>query len=150
MNRCALPSLLCAVLAVSFSCAPFDVKKPAGFAELRNDSVYYAISPEGILFRVHTVRNYPEKNLDFWSKAVKNHLVEEGYQFIKEEKFDAPKKPGVLFEWGAPYGRENYIYLTGIIVSGGRIAVAEAACEYSLYATNRDSLLGSIKSIVVN
>jgi hypothetical protein len=149
MNKTIASIIISIVLFATFSCAPFTLKKPAGFAEERKGAAYFAISPEGILFKVRTVRNYPEKNLDFWSRAMKKHLTEEGYQFIKEDTFEM-KKPGVLFEWGAPYGRENYIYLTGIIVSGGRIAVAEAACEFSLFAANKDSLFESFKSIVVN
>jgi hypothetical protein len=150
MSKTAVIFLIVSFLAVSFSCSKIEVKKPAGFAELRKGSSYYAISPEGVLFRVRHVENYPEKNLDFWSKAVKKHLTEEGYQFIDQEGFSATKNPGVLFQWGAPYGRENYIYLTAIIVLGKDIAVAEVACEYSLFATYRDSLLASLKSVSLN
>ncbi len=150
MNRPVTAFVACACCCAVLACSPISVKKPQGFAEQRIGSEYYAISPEGTLFRVRYVKNYPEKELSFWSQAVKKHLEDEGYQFIKEEAFETPRKPGVLFQWGAPYGRDNYIYLTAIVVSGNKIGIAEASCEYSLFAGYRDTLLASIKSITLN
>jgi hypothetical protein len=150
MSKPVIATVAFIACLLMIACSPVSLKKPEGFAEQRVGNEYYAISPEGTLFRARSIRNYPEKSLDFWAKAVKKHLEDEGYQFIKEEGFDALKKPGVLFQWGAPYGRDNYIYLTAIIVSGDKIGIAEAACEFSLFAGYRDSLFASIKSITIN
>jgi hypothetical protein len=134
----------------ALSCQKVEVKKPQGFAETKEPTRYHAISPEGVTFRVRSVNNYPEKKLEFWRDAVKNHLVEEGYQLVGEDDITAGSKPGVVFRWGAPYGRSNYIYLTAIIVFGKEIAVAEASCEVSLFAKYKGSLYASIASIKLN
>ena len=47
---------------------------------------------------------------------LKNHLLNEGYNFIKEIDFNTEKQSGKLFEWGAPYGNEDYFYLTAISI----------------------------------
>ncbi len=147
--RIFLPAIALLVFA---DCTVIRVSKPESFAELKGkgSSVYEAVSPEGILYRVRTVKNYPEQDLDFWSKALKNQLVKEGYTLIRdEERFEAGKRRGVLYEWGVPYGNKNYLYLTAIIIFDNKIAVAEAAGEHTLYRKYRDSLLASLTSITV-
>ena len=48
---------------------------PEGFADISESADYYsdvvpyrAISPEGVIFRVRSVDNYPEKGIDFWPR----------------------------------------------------------------------------------
>jgi len=142
--------LILFVLSALTSCSKISVKKPEGFAEVKKSSTYYAVSPEGAIFRVRYTKNKPEKNLEFWKMAVKNHMTDEGYAFIKEADFSTAKKPGVLFQWGAPLGNRNFVYLTAIVVFGKEIAIAEAACEYSLFLTYEPELFASIKSISIN
>ncbi|MBN1697201.1 MAG: hypothetical protein JW881_06790 [Spirochaetales bacterium] len=136
-----------AIVMAAHSCSRLIVEKPEGFAEMKKDNSYHAISPEGLLYRVRYVENYPKKDLAFWREALKNQLVREGYQPVDEQEFDAPGREGVLFEWGAPYGNENFIYLTAIAVFGDSIAVAEAAGEYNLYGRYREALMDSLKTI---
>ena len=141
------------VLLIS-SCATLEVEKPSGFAEVESTAyaasptLYKAVSPEGLLYRVRTETNYPPQSLEFWAEALKNHLIKEGYTIVGEgESFVAGELPGVIFEWVMPYGQESYIYLTAIIVSEERIAVAEAAAEHSIYHEHRDALRESLLSI---
>jgi hypothetical protein len=141
--------VICMICAFFYSCSPVSVNKPEGFAEKYTQSSYNAISPEGVLFRIREVKNYPEKEIGFWQKAVKAHLEKEGYKFVKEEEFTAGSTKGMLFEWGAPYGFENYIYMTGIAVFGRKIIIAEAAGEFSLYNQYRNALLTSLTSMKV-
>jgi hypothetical protein len=129
------------------SCTRITAEKPEGFAEAKKDTSYHAISPEGLLYRVRYVKNYPKKEIEFWQEALKNQLIKEGYHFIEEKEFELPGRKGVMFEWGAPYGNENYIYLTAIAVFGDRIAVAEAAGEHALYHLYRDALIKSLSTI---
>jgi len=141
------------VLVLS-SCATLVVDKPGGFAEVQSigyaasQAAYKAVSPEGLLYRVRTEANYPPQSLDFWAEALKNHLVKEGYTIVGDgESFQAGELPGVIFEWVMPYGQESYIYLTAIIVSEEKIAIAEAAAEHSIYHEHRDALRESLLSI---
>ena len=132
-------------------CTTLAVEKPAGFAEMESrfsSERYTAVSPEGMLYRVRTRENYPPQSLDFWAEAMKNHLIDEGYTPVDDgESFQAGGLPGVLFEWVMPYGQESYIYLTAIIVSEEKIAVAEAAAEHTIYHEYRGSLRESLQSI---
>ncbi|MBN2444697.1 MAG: hypothetical protein JXJ04_25300 [Spirochaetales bacterium] len=137
------------LLLIISGCSQIGVEKPGGFADKLMYNEYNAISPEGVLYRVRYVKNYPEKDIMFWQKAVKLHLEKEGYDYLTETEFDAKGKKGILFEWGAPYGHENYIYMTAIIVSGKKIAIAEAAGEFTLYQEYKDELLKSVKTITV-
>jgi len=127
------------------------VVKPEGFAEIREKDYYRAVSPEGVLYSVRIARNEPEKDLEFWAKALKNHLQKEGYRILSEEgeSFTTGVREGVLYEWGVPYGNEDHIYLTAIVVSGKTIAITEAGGEHSSYRNYRDALLDSLKSLKI-
>ena len=129
------------------ACSRIGVEKPEGFADKQSYDTYNAISPEGVQYRIRYVKNYPEKDITFWQEAVKIHLEKEGYEFIAQKEFEAGDKKAILFEWGAPYGHENYIYKTAIAVFGKRIAIAEAAGEYELYHKYRDALVSSLQTI---
>lgn len=149
-----VPGLIVLIFLISlslFACSKLEVEKPAGFAETARKTEYRAISPEGMLYRVRSVDNYPEKDLDFWSKALKNQLAKEGYFLTDDgEKFTAGDRHGVLYEWGVRYGNEDFIYLTAIIVFDNRITIAEAGGEHTIYAKYRQPILESLKSITLN
>ncbi|MBA7486628.1 MAG: hypothetical protein GH155_05935 [Spirochaeta sp.] len=148
------PALIVLILLINLSfsaCTNLEVKKPAGFAETARATEYRAISPEGILYRVRSVENYPAKDLEFWSKALKNQLAKEGYLLTADgEEFTAGNRRGVLYEWGVRFGNEDFIYLTAIIVFDNRITIAEAGGEHTIYAKYRQPILESLKSITLN
>jgi hypothetical protein len=142
------PILLAAILFFSSSCTGVKVQVPEGFAELKLRRTYRAVSPEGVLYSVRTVRNYPRQGLAFWEETLRGHLLDEGYQLIGEgERFPTEQGEGMLYEWGLPYGQNDYLYLTAVIPAGRRIVVAEAAGEQTLYRRHRDALLKSLKTI---
>ncbi|MBA7687477.1 hypothetical protein ES703_95940 [subsurface metagenome] len=148
MSKLWGPGFIFIILLAFTGCARLTVSKPAGFAESRDRGLYRAVSPEGLLYKVHLVKNYPEQELEFWGRALKNHLTREGYYFTgREESFRAGDRPGILYEWGLPYGNEDYIYLTAIVVFDKKIAVAEAAGVHTVFRQYRQALLDSIKSI---
>ena len=132
------------------TCINLGVNKPNGFAEIKCEEHYRAVSPEGMLYRVRVLKNYPKQDLDFWSEALKNHLIKEGYSLtIDGEAFQAGNHHGRLYEWVVPYGNESYIYLTAILLFEETIAVAEAAGEHTVYLKYRESLKNSLKSITL-
>jgi len=132
------------------ACSKVTLEKPEGFAVVKSSKYYKAVSPEGMVYKVRFVKNYPEKDLDFWSRALKKQLEQEGYRFIKEQSFTSGKKPGLILEWGAPYGTDDFIYLTAISVSGKTIIIAEAAAEFKLFTRYRDAVVKSLTTIKVN
>jgi hypothetical protein len=140
--------LLFFALTGIISCTGVRAQLPAGFAKARSRRYYSAISPEGMRYRVRTVRNYPRKELDFWNEALKNHLLEEGYQLLgKGEDFSTTTAQGILYEWVVPYGSGDYIFLTAIIPAGKRVLIAEAAGEYNIYSRYRESIHESLQTL---
>jgi hypothetical protein len=141
-----------AVLALA-SCATL-VQKPEGFAEVlpwqMAATEYRAVSPEGMIYRVRTLKNYPVQTLEFWAEALQNHLEKEGYRGISNGRsFETGDNSGMIYEWAMPYGNQSYIYLTAIVVSEHKIAVAEAAAEHTIYYQYREALLESLASITI-
>ncbi len=149
MHKLILSALIFFALFAS-GCTNLSVKKPEGFAEVKSKKHYRAVSPEGMFYKVRTVKNYPEQDLEFWGRALSNHLIKEGYFSIGSgEPFEAGNREGILYEWGMPYGNEDYIYLTAIIIFGKTIAIVEAAGEHTVYMQYRDSMLESIENISI-
>ncbi len=149
--RAAPLFLLLLLLLLMSSCSRISVAKPEGFAEIKEKDYYRAVSPEGVLYSVRVARNEPQMDLGFWAKALRNHLEKEGYRVLAEdgESFETGEREGILYEWGVPYGNEDYIYLTAIVVSGKTIAIAEAGGEHTDYRNYRNVLLDSLKSLTI-
>lgn len=144
---------ICIILGFFFSCEKFSIDDPEGFAKAIPGSGYYykAISPEGMIFKVRKEDNYPEKDIIFWSNALKNKLEKEGYKNKNSgDKFTAGDNEGDYFEWIVHYNNRDWIYLTAIIISGEKIIIAEAVGEHGIYKIYRDQLLKSIKSISID
>lgn len=144
--------LAAVILLLAASCSRIRVEPPDGFAEYKTRGlwgprVYRAVSPEGMLFKARSVRNYPSKDLDFWKEALFSHLEKEGYRPAGQAEVFQASGDGVLFEWAVPYGQEDYIYLTAIVPSRRRIVVVEAGAEYGIYREYREAILNSLKTI---
>ncbi|MBN1797698.1 MAG: hypothetical protein JW822_03915 [Spirochaetales bacterium] len=147
-------TLLGALIVLLSACSDFKIEKPDGFARVEmsyydaHDILYKAVSPEGILFKVKKVENYPPMELDFWAKALSNQLQKEGYTLIGEEqRFETDKREGVYFKWGLPYGNASYIYLTAVIVCDNEILIIEVAGEQSIFKDYEDTIILSMQSI---
>ncbi len=147
MKRVLLPIALISLL-LAVSCSRLSVTPPEGFAELKGRRIYQAISPEGMLYRIRSIKNDPRKNLEFWGEALENHLVKEGYRLNgKARSFTSGDREGLSCEWVLPYGNESYLYLTAVIVTDKTITLAEAAAPYPVFIQYRQALLDSLASI---
>lgn len=152
--KTTVPALVLAAAVVALGSCVTLVEKPEGFAEVlpwqTAATEYKAVSPEGMMYRVRTLKNYPVQTLAFWAEALQNHLEKEGYRGISNgQAFQTGDNSGMMFEWAMPYGNQSYIYLTAIVVSEKRIAVAEAAAEHTIYRRYREALLESLASITI-
>ena len=117
MKRFLLPFGL-ALLVLTVSCSRLSVAPPEGFAELKGGRSYRAVSPEGMLYRVRSIKNEPQKDLSFWGEALENHLRKEGYRASGESRsFESGDREGLYYEWILPAGNESYLYLTALIVT---------------------------------
>ena len=136
------------LLAILSACATSPpVTPPVGFAVYDEAEVVRAVSPEGVRFRVHYEPHEPEQSLEFWQEALRRHLERSGYGLLSEATFSAVSGDGVLFEWVAPVGAEDWVYLTAVVPAGDRLIVAEAAGPAELYRERREEIRESLESI---
>jgi hypothetical protein len=136
------------LLAILSACeTPPPVTPPTGFAVYDETEVVRAVSPEGVRFRVHYEDHEPEQSLEFWQEALRRHLDRSGYGLLSEAKFSAVAGDGVLFEWVAPVGAEDWVYLTAVVPAGDRLIVAEAAGPAELYSERREAIREGLESI---
>ncbi len=125
------------------------LEPPAGFAAFDGERIWRALSPEGVAVSVRLVDNDPRQTLTFWAQALKTQLEKSGYTLTAEETLDTRSGKGILFEWAAPVGEDDWIYLTALSVVGERIAIAEAAGEYSLYQKHRPAIVESLRTLQI-
>lgn len=119
---------------INLGSAPIPL--PDGFALVDKSPVYLAVSPEGVRLRVKKVKNYPEQTIAFWKNTLSSDLSNRGYQLI-ETNTGSDWGDGGLFEpslWAMPWGTEDYLYLTGLRLNGGKIEILEMAgkAEYMM------------------
>ncbi len=133
-------------------CSPFSMEDPEGFAPLKQkgSGVYRAVSPEGMVLTVRTVKPEPEKELDFWKETLYHQLEKEGYEQVgDEQQFETKNSTGVLYLWGLRYGGTDYLYVTAIVEAGKKLLVAESAAEAQVFQKYRESIEKSLSSISI-
>ena len=113
---------------------------PDGFAPYRVRREFRAVSPDDVLYRVRAEKHKPEADLDFWEEAVRGRMAEAGYREVSQERLEIEGQPGVLLEFTAPYGSDDYTYLVGFVPSGRTITVVEAAGEISRFEARRGEI----------
>ena len=153
MKRVLFAIISAGLLAlVLVGCSRYSIEEPEGFAPLerKRGAPYRAVSPEGMLLTVRTVKPEPEKELDFWKETLYHQLEKEGYEQVgDEEKFDTANSTGVLYLWGLRYGGTDYLYLTAIVEAGKKLLVAESAAEAQVFQKYRESIEKSLSSISI-
>src|SRR4051812_32282549 len=92
-----------AFFALSFaitlaSCSTFDAHAPQGFAEYDHGSGFRAVSADGVMYRVRSVKNEPKAELPFWREALKKRMLDAGYRFQSEASVKAANGEGYLLE----------------------------------------------------
>lgn len=114
---------------------------PEGFSAWRKPSRFRAASPDGVLYRVRTVKHEPRADLAFWTEAVRERMVAAGYTRLAEGALEANGAEGGLIELAAPVGDEDWTYLIGFFPAGKRMILAEAAGEARALDAHRDAIL---------
>lgn len=135
LGSCTTPSVL------------FEV--PSGFAKYEEEGRQGAISPEGVLVSAYRAENEPPQNLEFWAEAVELHLANAGYLLLHGGEFSTLDGEGRYFEWIAPLGEDDWIYLTAFCVADDAIAVVEAAGPYDVYSRYRDDIRQSLTTVTI-
>lgn len=126
----------------------YDLDYPSGFALVDNRTFFRGISPEGVRFQIRTEKNYPQKDLSFWSSALVNHMDESGYRKRDEGMIRETAEGSGIFaiEWGLSMGSRDYLYLTAIMPWKNKIYIFESAGEIEAFNDYRDSLYDALES----
>ena len=146
--RTALGILLC-VAAITGCATTASMNTPDGFARFEDPEEYRVVTPEGIFLRVRVEQNRPEQSLEFWAEALAHHLSNSGYTLVEQSRFQAAAGSGTWFEWLAPVGQDDWIFLTAIVVAGEQIVVVESAGPYDHYQAYREAVRAELSSIVL-
>ena len=140
-----------AIFRVRPSLFGINAAAPEGFALFKGGrgSAFVASSPEGVLYSINRIKNYPKMGLEFWIKALEKHLVDGGYSLYgRAAEFETAKKEkGMYLEWLVPYQGRDYVYMTGLVIRRGRILIVEAGGEYGLFKGYRDKITESLTRI---
>ncbi len=150
MRGKALFGFILAILAVLLTACvtpAISVATPAGFAPFEMDDGWGAISPEGVRITARLVDNSPQQDLEFWGEALERHLVSAGYLLRHGDRFVASGVDGQFFEWIAPVGTEDWVYLTAVIPYEDELAVFEAAAPYELYVQYEEEIHESLQTV---
>lgn len=135
------------ILSLSFFCGCQTGKKnkiPDGFAVYKGTKTFRSVSPEGVMFSVRSTKNEPYAGLDFWKIALKKHLLDSGYHFIKESAIKSGIEEGYMLEVSAPVDNQNYIYATAIFIQKDKIIIAESAGTVLNYESKRSAIMDAI------
>ena len=89
MKASTIGICLCSAMGLLACGRPFVPVTPNGFVELEKPSAqgydYRAAHPDGIVTAVRVVRNQPEGDLAFWTRAIENQLRQvKGYRLIEQ------------------------------------------------------------------
>ena len=143
----ALHAVAGALLLAFVSCATPGFDTPSGFALYQDRDRPLAVSPEGVRFAVRAVANDPRQDLEFWTAALERHMESSGYRVLASGRFDSHAGAGSYAEWLAPVGDEDWVYLSGVVVAGDSILIAEAAGSFELYHAYRADILEALRSL---
>ncbi len=128
-----------------FSCQTAGTHKiPDGFAAYKGTENFRAVSPDGVMFSVRSTKNEPYANLDFWKVALKKHLLDSGYHFIKDSDIKSGSEDGYFLEVSAPVDNQSYIYATAIFVQKDKITIAESAGTVLNFESKRKAVMDAI------
>ena len=145
--RAPLALLVCVAIVGCTTTAGMNT--PDGFARYEESEEFRLITAEGIVLRARVESNSPRQSLDFWSEALANHLSSSGYVLLEQSEFDTGVGEGVVFEWLAPVGGEDWIYMTAIIVVDDQIVVVESAGPHDQYRAYREPIRSELASIAI-
>jgi hypothetical protein len=128
--RNALILTLVAAAGALAGCGRMDL--PAQFVEVqrahRGPYDMRAVSPDGVVLAVRTEDNTDEGDAAFWSKAIRNKLVEDkGYRLVDEKTVTTRgRTPGVMLTFEAERSGVPHRYYTAVYTKGWKVLVGEA------------------------
>ena len=137
-----------AALALTLSsCAHFTAQPPSGFAAYKSRCTFRAVSPDGAVFRIRSVKNKPKAGLPFWNEAIITRMKNAGYTLVDTSSISVQGRQAFVTELAAPLGAEDQTYLIAVIYGPKRLTIVEAACEVSKFQKRKPEIIEAIKKI---
>ncbi len=143
-TRKALLALLPLLL---LGCASFRAPAPDGFAPYANERTFRAVSADGVVYRVKTLKNDPKADLAFWQEAVKTRMEKAGYKIVSDSTLKLQGSEATLLELAAPFGDRDYSYLIALAISGKKILLVESAGDMRDFAPRKAAVLQAVRDI---
>lgn len=124
--------------------SPADPVTPDGFSAWKKKRAYRAVTPDGVMYRVRSMKHKPKGELAFWKEAMKDRMIAAGYVIASEQDVTADGVPGALLECRAPLGEQDWTYLVGVFPDGGRLVIVEAGAEITQFEARKQAILTAV------
>jgi hypothetical protein len=128
-------------------CAHFRAEVPQGFAGYKGRCVFRAVSPDGVVLRIRSVKNDPYAELPFWQEALSTRMRNAGYTLVDSSLITVADRPTSILECAAPLGNDDQSYLIAVIWGKKRLTIVESAGEVVKFRKHREELLKAIAAI---
>ncbi|MFW6245411.1 MAG: hypothetical protein ACOC36_05945, partial [Fibrobacterota bacterium] len=104
-----------------------------------------AVSPEGVVYRIRHEKNKPYAEFSFWCEAFEKRMVDTGYRFSSDTVDNESQR--AVYEFAAPVGHMDYVYLVGLIPIKKEIVLIEAAGDAVQFQQYRDAVFKAINQV---
>ncbi|HEX2736167.1 MAG TPA: hypothetical protein VHM70_31415 [Polyangiaceae bacterium] len=122
-------------LALGGCARPYDMQMPTSFRAYDESRPLKGITPDGVMLKVRTVDNYPKGSLEFWTEAMSEHLVRQGYALSSKRCFKtASSLAGCRLDFLLPHGSQDWVLSETVFVDADNIHLVEAAGPYDRFS----------------
>jgi len=145
---------VCALALCAIACGPsFTAVAPPGFVELEDQVAYdyRATNADGLVFAVREIDHEPKGTIDFWTRAVENHMRQRGgYALLgSHDVKSADGVPGKQLRFGHDEQATPHLYHVTIFVTDDSIVLFEAGGTKDLMTRHADQLDWALKNFRV-
>jgi hypothetical protein len=150
MRPLFLTAFLFALLALGCK-PPYTMEGPRSFKRFHDTRDFKMITADGVMLRAREVDNYPEAALDFWTDAMKRHLVARGYAHKSTHCFKTrSRREACTLDFLLPHGVEDWAFSETLFVVGDTIVLVEVAGPYERYAKIEKELAKALETFEPN
>ena len=132
-------------------CAP-ALELPAGFVELGPDQSgrydFKAVSADGVVIALRRIDNSKNATVEFWAKAIENELTWRGHSLVENVPVTSEEgTPGQLMTFTGQREGQEFTYILGVFVKGGRILLTEAGGKADAFGKRQAEIGKSLLSV---
>jgi len=128
------------------ACQSMNLPVPDGFAKYRdnNKDLLRAVSPERVVYRVHTINDEPKADLAFWKTALETHFKKGGYIIVEQKPIKAASLPGYSFVVATTFAEKDYTYALNVFVVKQHVLLIEVGGENAYFEKYRQQIAAAI------